>query len=93
MIPDYQTLMRPVLQAAAIGEVRIGDVVEMLSRDFGLTADERAELLPSGRQTIIANRVHWARTYLKQAGLVEPTKRGHFQITARGREALDNQAL
>lgn len=88
MIPDYQTLMRPVLEKAANGEVRIGDVVETLSTEFNLNADERAELLPSGRQTIIANRVHWAKTYLKQAGLVEPTKRGHFQITKRGRDAL-----
>ena len=88
MIPDYQTLMEPVLRASANGEVRIGDVVEALSNQFTLTTDERAELLPSGKQTVIANRVHWAKTYLKQAGLVEPTKRGCFQITERGRSVL-----
>lgn len=88
MIPDYQTLMEPVLRASVNGEVRIGDVVESLSNQFALTTDERAELLPSGKQTIIANRVHWAKTYLKQAGLVEPTKRGCFQITERGRSVL-----
>ena len=88
MIPDYQTLMEPVLRASANGEVRIGDVVEALSNQFALTVDERAELLPSGKQTVIANRVHWAKTYLKQAGLVEPTKRGCFQITERGRSVL-----
>jgi restriction system protein len=88
MIPDYQTLMEPVLRAAANGEVRINDVVEILSDKFKLTGNERAELLPSGKQTVIANRVHWAKTYLKQAGLVEPTKRGHFQITERGKDVL-----
>lgn len=87
-IPDYQTLMLPVLRAASADEVRIGEVVERLADDLGLTEEERAELLPSGKQTVFANRVHWAKTYLKQAGLVESTRRAHFRITDRGRKAL-----
>ncbi len=55
MIPDYQTLMRPVLECVSLGEVRISDVVELLANKFGLTADERATLLPSGKQTTFAN--------------------------------------
>ncbi len=81
MIPDYQTLMRPVLECSVSGEVRISDVVEQLANKFRLTADERVTLLPSGRQTMFANRVHWAKSYLKQAGLVEITRRGYFGIT------------
>jgi restriction system protein len=92
MIPDYQTLMRPVLECASSGEVRISDVVEQLANKFGLTADERAALLPSGKQTTFANRVHWAKSYLKQAGLVEITRRGQFRITDRGRTALADKA-
>ncbi len=88
MIPDYQTLMRPVLECAAEHEVRIGDVVDTLAAKLGLTADERVELLPSGKQSRFANRVHWAKSYLKQAGLVTATKRGHFIITDRGKAAL-----
>ena len=89
MIPDYQTLMRPVLELAASGgEVRMRDAYDTIADAFDLTADERAELLPSGRQRTIANRVHWAKTYLKQAGLVRSTRRGHFAITDRGRAAL-----
>lgn len=91
MIPDYQTLMRPVLQAAANGEIRMADVVERLAGQFNLTPEEQAELLPSGNQTILSNRVHWARTYLKQAGLVEATRRGHIAITERGRAALADE--
>lgn len=87
-IPDYQTLMRPVLEHAAKGEVRIGALIETLSEQLGLSPDEREELLPSGKQTVIANRVHWAKTYLKQAGLVAPTRRGYFIITNRGKSAL-----
>src|SRR5262245_36902098 len=87
-IPDYQSLMRPVLEAAADGEVRIGDVVEKLADRLGLSEGETAELLPSGKQSVFANRVHWAKTYLKQAGLVESTRRAHFRITDRGRTAL-----
>jgi len=88
VIPDYQTLMRPVLRAAAEGEVRVSDVVDRLAEELALSDEERAELLPSGKQTVFANRVNWAKTYLKQAGLVRSTKRGHFELTERGREAL-----
>ena len=88
MIPDYQTLMRPVLKSSESGEVRIGHVVEKLADEFQLTQEEREELLPSGKQATFANRVHWAKTYLAKAGLVEPTRRGHFIITQRGKDAL-----
>ncbi|KQT53187.1 restriction endonuclease [Methylobacterium sp. Leaf456] len=87
-IPDFQTLMLPVLQQAAVGEVRIGDVVERLADEFNLTAEDRSHLLPSGRQTTFANRVHWAKSYLGKAGLVELTRRAHFRITDRGRDIL-----
>jgi restriction system protein len=88
MIPDYQALMRPVLECAVSGETRIGDAVERVARKLGLTPDERAQLLPSGKQTMFSNRVHWAKTYLVKAGLVEATRRGYFRITDRGRTAL-----
>src|SRR5690625_857364 len=87
-LPDYQSLMAPVLQIGMEGEVRAADAVEQLADQLGLTEDERAELLPSGRQSVFANRVHWAKSYLKQAGLVEYTRRGHFRTTKRGRQAL-----
>lgn len=87
-IPDYQTVMLPVLRAAADGEVRVSDTVEKLAGEFGLTEDERAELLPSGRQPVIYNRVQWAKTYLTRAGLLKATRRGHFEITDRGKNAL-----
>ncbi len=92
MIPDYQTLMRPVLACAAAGEIRIGDAVEQLAEKLGLTPDERAQLLPSGKQTMFANRVHWAKTYLVKAGLAEGTRRGYFRITPRGQAALADAA-
>ena len=80
--------MRPVLECAAHGEVRIGDVVDQLADCIELTDEERNELLPSGKQTRFSNRVHWAKSYLKQGGLVRATKRGHFTITDRGKTAL-----
>ena len=88
MIPDYQSLMLPVLKKASSGEIRISDVVGQLAIEHQLSVDEIADLLPSGKQTTFSNRVHWAKTYLKQAGLIETTKRGHFQITGRGQEIL-----
>jgi restriction system protein len=99
-IPDYQTLMLPVLKKAATGEVKISTVIEELSEELGLTDDEKAELLPSGKQTTIANRIHWAKSYLKQAGLVDATRRAHFVISERGRvilagnpKSIDNRTL
>lgn len=87
-VPDYQSLMLPVLRAAEQGEVRIGDIIGKLANAFGLNEAARNVLLASGRQTVFANRVHWAKTYLAKAGLVETTRRGHFRITARGGEVL-----
>ena len=84
-IPDYETLMLPLLKLASDEQPHyIRDVVEQLSDEFHLTPDERSELLPKSRQTIIYSRVHWARTYLKSAGLIEATSRGEFKITQQG---------
>ena len=87
-IPDYQSLMLPVLSAARDGEIRIGELVERLALNLGLAPEEQSELLPSGRQSIFSNRVHWAKTYLSQAGLLESTRRGYFKITPRGKQVL-----
>lgn len=87
-IPTYQKLMRPVLSAAKEGPRKISEVVEEISDNLGLSEDDRSALLPSGKQTVIANRVHWARSYLKQAGLVRNTQRGWFTLTEKGQTAL-----
>src|SRR5438093_13272768 len=88
-IPDYQTLMLPVLKLASDGrEHRFRDAIEQLATEFGVTDAERAELLPSGTAPVFDNRVGWARTYLKQAGLLSSPKRGTFQITTAGQALL-----
>jgi restriction system protein len=89
-IPDYQTLMRPVLEFHADGaEHATRAVVAAMADRFGLTASERARLLPSGRQTLVANRVNWAITYLFHAGALQRPRRAHTVITERGRDLLD----
>lgn len=87
-IPDYQTLMLPVLRLAGKGETRVGEAVESLAEHLGLTSADRATLLPSGKQTVFNNRVHWAKTYLAKAGLIEATRRGYFRITPLGEQTL-----
>src|SRR5258708_7611538 len=88
-IPDYQTLMLPLLKLAGDGkEHRFRDAVEQLAQQFNVADKERAELLPSGTAPVFDNRAGWARTYLKQAGLLHSAKRGTFQITDRGRTLL-----
>ena len=88
-IPDYQSLMLPVLKLASDGgEHRMSDVVDTLATQLKLTEAEREELLPSGKQPVFNNRVHWAKTYLAQAKLLISTRRAFFTITERGRSVL-----
>jgi restriction system protein len=89
-IPDFQTIMLPLLQYASDGaEHSIHDAVEALEEAMHLSEDERTQLYPSGKKKpIFSDRVAWSRTHLKQAGLIEDTRRAHFRITPRGRAAL-----
>lgn len=91
-IPDYQSIMLPLL--LAVGDQKehsIHSIIEDLAVSFHLTESERRELLPSGQQEIFDNRVGWARTYMKKAGLVESPKRGQVRITERGKKTLDTK--
>lgn len=89
MIPDFQTIMRPALDLLSDGETRRSrEMKDLLADNFELTVEERAELLPSGRQHTMDNRVGWALSYLFQSGLTERPSRGQVRITDAGREAL-----
>src|SRR3990167_7334475 len=88
-VPDFQTLMLPVLRQLQNGqEQSTTGIREAIAVQFTLSAEDLAQLLPSGRQTVFSNRVAWAQGYLKQAGLVESPKRGVYRITERGRSVL-----
>ena len=88
-IPDYQTLMLPVLKLAADEkEHKFSQAVEELADEFNLSKEERNELLPSGSQAVFNNRVGWARSYLKQAGLLKSPRRGYFIIAQNGLDLL-----
>jgi restriction system protein len=88
-IPDYQTIMLPLLRLVDDEKVhQLQSTIAKLADEFGLTDEERKEVLPSGKQSRFSNRVGWARTYLAKAGLLSSPKRGHFQITPRGLEVL-----
>lgn len=88
-IPDYQTLMLPLLKLASDEAVHSKrDTVPILASQFALTEEEQKELLPSGKQEIFDNRVGWARTDLKKALLIDYVQRGQFRITERGKQVL-----
>lgn len=89
-IPDYQTIMKPLLEYLKkySGPQRMQDVIEALSSHFSLTKEEKEMLLPSGQQNVINNRVGWARTYLKKAGLLNDPKRGYVEINEKGLAVL-----
>lgn len=88
-IPDFQSLMLPLLDEVKDGkEHQSRNIVESLAAKYQLTQNERAQLLPSGKSPTFDNRVGWAKTYLKKAGLVEQPKRSFISITQRGLEVL-----
>ena len=88
-VPDFQSVMLPLLQLAADGQERtLRETVESLALAFQLSEADREGLLPSGRQPTFDNRVGWARTYLKKAGLLESVGRARLRITDRGLTCL-----
>ncbi|WP_207923776.1 restriction endonuclease [Actinomadura bangladeshensis] len=88
-IPDFQTLMRPVLHLHADGEDHeSAAIVAAMADHFALSADERAEMLPSGGQKLFNNRIAWSITHMAQAGLLERPRRGVTRITTRGQKAM-----
>lgn len=88
-IPDYQTLMLPVLKSVADGkEHKFREIADSIAKNFGLTEEELGCRLPSGNQSIFDNRVGWAKTYLKKACLIEYKGKGVLKITERGKHVL-----
>ena len=88
-VPDFQSLMLPLLQSAADGaEWSMADIRETLRASLGLGDADLAERLPSGRQTVFSNRVGWAKTFLDRALLLESPRRAHVRITERGKALL-----
>jgi restriction system protein len=84
-IPDFQTLMRPLLEHLSDGADHSNqETASVLADQFHLSEDERTQLLPSGKQSLFTNRVAWAKSHLKQAGLVESPRWGVYRITTRG---------
>ena len=91
-IPDYQTIMLPFLTTMSDGAIRRAiDVGKLLSSQFAMSGADLTQKLPSGQSTIFENRVGWARTYLKKAGLIEPVLRGQYRITPRGLDVLKSK--
>ena len=100
-IPDYQTLMLPVLRILGDGaDHTAASVIDALATEFKLTPEEREQLVGNQRIKLIASRAHWAMTYLAQAGLTDRPRRGVWRITDEGRrllatgpERIDNAVL
>ena len=91
-IPDFQQCMHPLLSSLKDGEVHhFNDAYESVCDHFKVTDDEKRQLLPSGKQTIVKNRCGWARTYMKKAGLLLDPKRSHVQITESGLQVLKDK--
>lgn len=81
--------MRPLIEAHIDGKEHVNrDLVSQLADRFGVTEEERREMLPSGRAKVLDNRVGWAKSHVMQAGLLESPRRAVSTITERGRQVL-----
>jgi restriction system protein len=100
-LPNYTDFMLPLLTFVGDGETyKLGNVYDALCENMGITDEQRRILLPSGNQAVVENRIGWAKTYLRKAGLIDYPKRGFMSITQRGEELLaakpkkiDNETL
>src|SRR5258708_749173 len=89
MIPDYQTLMLPlIIYVKDEQEHSVQECIDYLAKCFNLSEEELNEWLPSKKQKTFYNRVYWAKAHLKMAGLLDNTKRGFFKITLRGKDVI-----
>ena len=93
-VPGYQDFMYPFLKQLEDGkEYRLQDLYVLLAKHFNLTDEEIAEKLPSGKQTLLVNRIGWARTYLNKAGLIKVVRRAVFKITEEGLKVMKDPEL
>jgi|TARA_Y100000294_G_scaffold79544_1_gene74760 restriction system protein len=89
-IPDYESIMLPLLKTLSGGkEMSLREHIDEMAKYYNLTEDERKVLIPSGRSYMFDGRVSWARTYMKQAGLLESPRRGYVKITNEGKKVLN----
>jgi restriction system protein len=88
-VPDYQSLMRPLLRRAEAGDETYNSaLVDVIANELHLSEADGALLVTSGGQTVLSNRLHWAISYMQRAALLQSTRHGDFLITDRGRQAL-----
>lgn len=93
-VPGYQEFMYPFLKQLADGkEHSLQEMYELLARHFNLSELEITEKLPSGKQTLLVNRIGWTRTYLNKAGLIKVVRRAVFQITEEGLQVIHDPAI
>ncbi len=90
-LPKYDELYVPLLTALGDGGIHeFKEVKNRIAEMLRLDESALSELIPSGKQTVFSNRVGWAKTYLKKAGLIADPQRAHFQITNEGKQLLES---
>jgi restriction system protein len=90
-IPDFQSFFYPFLKMSTdMKEHSLNEVRDYMTEYFSLSDEEKSEKLPSGTQTKFDNRIYWTKSYFIKAKLIEQTKRGHFKITEKGLDFLNN---
>ena len=93
-VPDFQSIMLPLLKfLSSVESAKPQECINYLADEYGLSEEDRRKLLPSGRQAIFTNRVHWAKAYLLKAGFIINISRGIWSISEVGRKELENPEI
>lgn len=92
-IPTFQAVMLPLLRDFSTGDKLGQESVDAMAAHFRLTPEEIAVRLPSGKQSKFTNRVAWAKSHLKAAGLIQSPRRGVYRLTERGKQVLQSKPI
>ena len=93
-VPKYFEMHKPILQFLSDQQIHtLKEIKQYVAKEFKLTERDMEEMLPSGRQTYFSNRIGWARTYLKKAGLIDSPAKASFRITLEGQAVLAENPL
>lgn len=93
-LPKHSDLYRLVLEAMSDGAVHHWRVcLPYITDRIKLTPEETQQMLPKANRTVLADRIQWAITFVRQAGLLESPKRGYNSITAEGRRVVNDKSI
>ena len=88
-VPKYNEFFSPILTILSDGKQHsTREIRTFCIAHFSLTEDDVQQTTSGGKQNLLNDRIGWAKTYLKRAGLIECPSRSQYLITDEGNKAV-----